>query len=282
MSEITFRPLEASDVEVRVAQVNENGCSLLLYKDARCDMRLLDDAVGAENWECKYSKLDDTLYCRVGIYSVKRGETVWKEDCGTESNMEAKKGEASDAFKRACFKWGIGRELYTAPFVWVPNGFCNIANGKNGKLVCYDRFSVVSMAVEDGCITELTVRNDKTGCIVFPPDSRTNQPQSGKPAHKTHQGAATGETKPPKDDGDKKREAWHQIGELKKQAIALGIKEEGITSWIAASYKNKDMKEVNLTEILAVKGYITTLIADKQALNEKKGADGDVDQPSGD
>lgn len=281
MSETTFRPLEASDVEVRVSQVNEKGCSLLLYKDARCDMRLLDEAVGADNWECEYRQIGGTLYCRVGIYSQDRNGTVWKEDCGTESNMDAKKGEASDAFKRACFKWGIGRELYTAPFIWVPNGFCDISKGKNGKLACYDRFSVASMAVENGCITELTVRNDKTGCIVFPSAPRTNTPKSGKLAPKTPQQASAGETKPPNDDGDKKRDAWHQVGKLKEQAKALGIKEEGITSWIATTYKNKDMKEFNLTEILAVKGYITTLISDKKKRDAEKEKN-DVDQPSGD
>ena len=176
MSGITFRPLEASDVEVRVAQVNEKGCSLLLYKDARCDMRLLDDAVGAENWECEYRQIGGTLYCRVGIYSEDRGETVWKEDCGTESNMEAKKGEASDAFKRACFKWGIGRELYTAPFVWVAAGNCDVKKGKNGRLACYDRFEVAELGVEDGAIRALKIANRTTGKVVYELGKRVADP----------------------------------------------------------------------------------------------------------
>lgn len=271
MSEITFRPLEASDVEVRVAQVNDKGCSLLLYKDARCDMRLLDEAVGADNWECEYEQIGGVLYCRVGIYSVARDDTVWKQDCGVRSNMEGEKGEASDAFKRACFKWGIGRELYTAPFIWVPSDCCAITQGKNGKLACYDRFSVASMEVEDGRITELSIRNDKTGRIVFPAGSRTSSRQSGNPAPKSQQVASGGETKPPNGDSDKKRELWHQIGTLKAEAIELGITEAGITSWIAATYKNKDMKEFNLTEVLGVKGYLTSLIADKKSLMSDKG-----------
>lgn len=163
---IAFRPLDASDVEVRAAMVRQNGVQLLLYKDARCDMRLLDEAVGAENWQCEYERIGDVLFCRVGIFDESKG-WVWKEDCGTKSNMEADKGEASDAFKRACFRWGIGRELYTAPFIWIPANRCRIQPGRNGKFVCYDRFAVTSMEVEYGRITELTVVNATTGAVAY-------------------------------------------------------------------------------------------------------------------
>lgn len=167
MSEITFRDLTADDVEVRVATVNEKGCSLLLYKDARCDMRVLDDAVGAKNWQCSYERIGTTLFCQVGIRDDD-DEWVWKQDCGVPSNMEGEKGEASDAFKRACFKWGIGRELYTAPFIWVPKEACNIVKGKNGKPTCYDRFEVDVMSVEDGRIRDLVIFNRTRNLRVFP------------------------------------------------------------------------------------------------------------------
>lgn len=159
---IGFRSLAATDVEARVAQVTNKGCQLLLYKDARCDMRILDEAVGAEMWQCSYERIGSTLFCRVGILSD-GGEWVWKQDCGVPSNMEGEKGEASDAFKRACFKWGIGRELYTAPFVWVPASRCTVKPGKNGKPVCYDRFSVSHMEVGDGRISGLSVVNESRG-----------------------------------------------------------------------------------------------------------------------
>jgi hypothetical protein len=81
--------------------------------------------------------------------------------------MEAAKGEASDAFKRACFKWGLGRELYTAPFIWVPAEKCTIKQGKNGKYTCYDRFKVAKVAIEGGRITGLRVVNAKTNAVVF-------------------------------------------------------------------------------------------------------------------
>lgn len=155
---IEFKDLEASDVEVRVARCTEKGCQLLLYKDARCDMRLLDAAVEPEGWQCDYSRIGETLYCRVGVKCD--GEWVWKEDCGVPSNMEADKGEASDAFKRACTKWGIGRELYTAPFVWVPSDLCELSKGKNGKFQCLDRFIVTKLKVKDKRIVDLEIVND--------------------------------------------------------------------------------------------------------------------------
>lgn len=114
-----FRKLQAHEIDVRVGQgiatANWSGVSLLLYKNARVDMDILDEVVGAENWQRKHEVINGNLYCHVGIYSKDKNEWVWKSDCGTESNTEKEKGEASDAFKRACVNWGIGRELYTAP-----------------------------------------------------------------------------------------------------------------------------------------------------------------------
>lgn len=114
-----FRKLQAHEIDVRIGQAISTakwqGVSLLLYKNARVDMDILDEVVGAENWQRKHEVINGNLYCHVGIYSKDKNEWVWKSDCGTESNTEKEKGEASDAFKRACVNWGIGRELYTAP-----------------------------------------------------------------------------------------------------------------------------------------------------------------------
>lgn len=164
---IAFRPLEAEDVEVRVGTCNERGASLLLYKTSRTDMALLDETVGPENWQCDYKNIDGKLFCGIGC-RFKDGEWVWKWDTGTPSNMEAQKGEASDAFKRAGFKWNIGRELYTAPFIWVPADKCNIRKGRNGKEQCHDDFRVTDMAVEGGRIVKLTVCNmSRRGAVVY-------------------------------------------------------------------------------------------------------------------
>lgn len=139
-----FRDLRADEIECRIGTAKEGkGVSLLLYKDARCDMNILDETVGEMNWQKRYGR--ENANCEVGIYCEERGEWVWKEDTGTESKTEAEKGLASDSFKRACFCWGIGRELYTAPFIWI--------NGANK----YDRFWVKEMEIESKKITRLVI-----------------------------------------------------------------------------------------------------------------------------
>jgi hypothetical protein len=151
-----------------VQSVKENGLVLLLYKDARVDMNILDETVGASNWQREHYECKGNLFCRVGIcVETKKGESVfpewvWKSDCGTESNTEAQKGEASDSFKRACFNWGIGRELYTAPFTWIPAEKCNIKNGK-----CYDKFVVEKIVIDNKQITALAIWNTTKNCHAF-------------------------------------------------------------------------------------------------------------------
>jgi hypothetical protein len=119
VKKIEFPLLTESQIDVRISTFKEGkGGSLLLYKDARCDANILDSVILPENWQCKFYECKGNLFCSVGIRIG--DEWIWKDDCGSESNVEKEKGEASDSFKRACFKWGLGRELYTAPFIWVP------------------------------------------------------------------------------------------------------------------------------------------------------------------
>nr|DAQ68553.1 MAG TPA: Rad52/22 family double-strand break repair protein [Caudoviricetes sp.] len=166
--ELKFKQLNAGDVECRVAQVSKTGkgCSLLLYKDARCDMRQLDETVGTMNWQRKHEFKDGRLYCSVGIWDEDKQQWIWKEDVGSESNVEKDKGLSSDAFKRAMFNWGCGRELYTAPFIWVKASDVNLSQF-NGKWKTNDKFSVKKMNVDSGVITELEIVNDNTRKIVF-------------------------------------------------------------------------------------------------------------------
>ena len=164
-----FKPLGAEDIECRVAQAKANGVSILLYKTARTDANQLDEVVGLYDWQCDYKTIDGTLFCGIGIRS-EDGEWIWKWDAGSESNVAKEKGEASDAFKRAGFRFGIGRELYTAPFIWIPSGKCTIKRGtRNGKEVyeCYDRFRVAEIEYADGKITHLVVENVTQGAKVF-------------------------------------------------------------------------------------------------------------------
>lgn len=154
-----FRKLKASEIDARVSTVTESGCSILLYKDARCDMNLLDETVGNENWQREHQLIGDRLYCTVKVWDAEKNRWICKQDVGTESYTEKEKGQASDSFKRACVNIGIGRELYTAPFIWIPKTKCNISE-KNGKFTTYDRFVVDDIGYdEDGNINRLVIRN---------------------------------------------------------------------------------------------------------------------------
>ena len=161
--EALFRKLTANDVEARVQSADENGFVLLIYKNARVDQNILDGTLTPFGWQNKYEEVKGNLYCSIGIRTA-NGEWIWKSNCGTESNTEKEKGEASDAFKRAGFNWGIGRELYTSPFIWIPADKCNIYNGK-----CYDKFVVEKIKIENKQITGLAIVNEtkKTRCFVW-------------------------------------------------------------------------------------------------------------------
>lgn len=113
-------PLSIDEIDFRVQSIN-NGkyATILAYKDARVDMNRLDASVGIMNWQKKYDIVNGNLFCSVGIYDSDKKEWIWKQDVGTESQTEKEKGEASDSFKRACFNWGIGRELYNYPLIQV-------------------------------------------------------------------------------------------------------------------------------------------------------------------
>jgi hypothetical protein len=160
-----FRRLNADEIECRVQSNKDNGCILLLYKNARCDMNILDETVGQMNWQRDHKELKGVMYAGVGIYDTERGSWVWKWDCGSESNTDAQKGEASDSFKRACVNWGIGRELYTAPFIWINRNDYEVIDKTNK---CKDSFRVGEIGYDDaGNISYLTIFNKRTDKKVY-------------------------------------------------------------------------------------------------------------------
>lgn len=172
-----FRYLRDDEIDVRVGMLSEKGCSLLLYKDARCDMNILDETVGPENWQ--RSHLRDNANCIVSIYDKEKQVWVSKEDVGTKSNSEPEKGLASDSFKRACTNWGIGRELYTSPFIWLSTDKFELKT-VNGKYTTKDKFKVKEIKVTDGVITELVIINagqygDKDNIVfIYPRERKIN------------------------------------------------------------------------------------------------------------
>ena len=173
---MAFRRLSTDEIECRIASTSDKGLMLLLYKDARVDMRLLDETYGIFGWKKSYQSIDGRLYCTVSIKNPDTGEWIDKTDVGVESYTEKEKGQASDAFKRACFNWGIGRELYTAPFIWISKGNYT-ANDKGST---YDKFKVTDIDYDDnGNIIKLTVKNDTMERVVF-----TYPAESAYPARK--------------------------------------------------------------------------------------------------
>ena len=163
-----MRKLRADEIECRVAQVSSKGCSLLLYKTARVDRAILDEEFGTMNWQNDFKVIDGKMYGGIAVCYTNDGnrEWVWKWDCGTESNTEAEKGQASDCFKRAGFKWGIGVELYTAPFIWL-----NVdvkQEGSKWKLANpFAKYSVKSIEYNNDAISNLEIVDDKGNTVYF-------------------------------------------------------------------------------------------------------------------
>lgn len=136
-----IRLLKANEIECRIGTVKEGkGISLLLYKDARVDQKILDEVYGPTNWKREHKVMGTPIVvteldkyknskevvkgqyfsCIVSVWDSEKKEWISKEDTGNESNTDEIKGLYSDSFKRACVNFGIGRELYTSPFIWIP------------------------------------------------------------------------------------------------------------------------------------------------------------------
>lgn len=159
------RLLKADEIECRIAVINEKGLSLLLYKDARVDQKILDETFGVFGWKRSHQCIDGNLYCTVEIRDKETGEWIAKQDVGTTGYAEKEKSQASDSFKRACFNWGIGRELYSAPFIWIPASKVQIQR-KNDKYYCNENFHVASIVYNESReIAGFCITNDKGDCI---------------------------------------------------------------------------------------------------------------------
>lgn len=230
---LSFRKLNADEIEARVATVKFNGVSVLLYKDARVDQRLLDETVGAMCWQREHQLIGGNLYCTVSIYCKELDMWVSKQDVGTESYTEKEKGQASDSFKRACFNWGIGRELYTAPFIWIDAEDAGVT-GENGKYYCNERFSVKSIGYDAaGNINALEITN-KAGKVVY--DMKTKRSSNAKKTQNS--GANKPEKKP-----DDKHITIEEATTLKEMLRRVGID--------ANSYHGKKFEELTPNEYIA-------------------------------
>lgn len=232
-----FRSLNKSEVECRVATCSDKGVSLLLYKDARCDMNILDEIIGSENWQRKHSVVNGNLFCTVSIWDKDKQQWISKEDVGTESFTEKEKGQASDAFKRACFCWGIGRELYTAPFIWIQASDVRLEQ-KNGKWTTKDAFDVTKMSVENGRIVELEIVNNKTKKQVY----KYCHKDASEPAHQKHD---------PENEQQKHPSESH-VKRMWAIAGKAGFDEAKIHEFIKKAFKKESVNELTLKELNAM------------------------------
>jgi len=167
MPDKKIRLLRADEIECRVQAVNKNGASLLLYKDARADQKILDETFGIFGWKRSHQSIDGNLYCTVEIFDKETSTWVSKQDAGSagKSDKDKEKSQASDSFKRACFNWGIGRELYTAPFIWIPAGRTEIQE-RGGKFFCNESFSVSTISYNDErAISSLSIINNRNKVV---------------------------------------------------------------------------------------------------------------------
>ena len=175
--ELNFRDLLADEIELRVGSTNDSGFQLLLYKNARVDMALLDEVVGVGNWQREHIILGNDIYCRLGIWNKELNQWVWKTDAGASGSIEEEKSKASDSFKRAATNFGLGRCLYTAPFVWIAT------KDKSGKPTSEDkkqRYSVKVIEYKNHKISKLAIINEKTKQVVYSYGYKENVAQNGE------------------------------------------------------------------------------------------------------
>ena len=178
-----IRLLSKEDIEVRVAQIlagnNKVRVNLLLYKNARVDMKIMDELFTPMGWKRTHKLIGDRLYCCVEVYNPETKEWICKEDVGVESNTEAEKGQASDSFKRACVNWGIGRELYTAPKITIELNENEYTKDQNSRIKVWAYFSVKSIGYDSKTrtITSLEIQ-DKFGNVRFSMGGSVPQSQS--------------------------------------------------------------------------------------------------------
>lgn len=194
MEKNKIRLLSAEEIECRISTVSAKGLSLLLYKDARVDQRILDETFGLFGWKRSHQCIDGNLYCTVEIYDREKEVWVSKQDVGATGYTEKEKSQASDSFKRACFNWGIGRELYSAPFIWIPAGKADIQTKDGQKFYCRDRFSVGTIAYNDSReITALNIVNENSQSVYEWKGKNPPQGQTAKVAdEKTLKGSQGG------------------------------------------------------------------------------------------
>lgn len=218
--------LKAEDIECRIQKITKEGAVLLLYKTARVDMRILDEVYGEMNWQRHHEVINGNLFCTISVWDGEKSQWVSKQDVGTESNAEAEKGQASDAFKRAGFAWGIGRELYDAPFIFI-----------QAPIDKYDRFTVkeIKYSKTERKFTSLVIV-DKNGKERYRLNgTKTDRPKAKEPT-----------------DEERRQKGIAAISELVKKHKA----EQPFIDWLKDTMKVESMDGLTVEQLAEVyKGF---------------------------
>ncbi len=228
MEQKMIRLLRADEIECRIGTISEKGVSLLLYKDARVDMKILDEVYGPLNWQRRHEMIGGFMFCILSIWDASKGQWISKMDVGTESYTEKEKGQASDSFKRACVSLGIGRELYTAPFIWVSAQKVSIQkkqDGRNEKYYTYDKFSVQSISYnENREIIGLIIINQDGKVVYHLAENGTAQKPSGNATAAKTELKPSGNATAAKAGQEQEPDRMQEINrELERTGIALDI-----------------------------------------------------------
>ncbi len=233
MEQDLIRLLRADEIECRVSVINEKGLSLLLYKDARVDQRILDETFGAFGWKRGHQCIDGNLYCTVEVLNRESGEWISKQDVGTTGFTEKEKSQASDSFKRACFNWGIGRELYSAPFIWIPAGKAGLQK-KGDKYVSSERFAVRWISFNDNReIVSLEIVDSK-GQVVYTLQQNDNTHQEADRRRTEHRGAGNSKT------GRSKENSMKELSQTGRRKAGLPDGQTGASGDNAESSGGKE------------------------------------------
>lgn len=216
-----FRELKASEIDCRIQSIGQNktgavGTTILLYKDARVDMNILDKTVGAMNWQREHFVVNGNLYCTISIWDEVKEQWISKSDVGTESNTEKEKGQASDSFKRAGFNWGIGRELYSAPFVYIQLDKSEYVE-RNGKLTSNAKFKVKDIAYDENRNIVRLIVVDSKGKVRYTFGKNTQQ---------------------------QTQETVYNWNSLKTRAVQGGISEDDLVRYVTETLKVKKPSEL--------------------------------------
>ena len=250
-----FRALRADEIDCRIQSLSENkngiGAVVLLYKDARVDMNILDETVGAMNWKRSHELIGDRLYCTISIRD-ENGEWVSKQDVGTESNTEKEKGQASDSFKRAGFNWGIGRELYSSPFIYIKLRDDEFFKDKNGKLKTYSKFKVSDIEYDENKnIILLVIGDNNDERFVYGKKTIYKQKQRREPQNKPVALNAQSNTESVVN--------TMLINEIVQLANASGIDTNKLSDYVITTFNKPNCKALDTHELNQVKSWVSSL-----------------------